>query len=54
MLSKWAQMTLDANPDMVRRRRQVHNLEDQPQVFCMSVACAFDQQAAGLIVCDTH
>ena len=53
-VSKWAQMTLDANPDMIKRRRQVHNLEDQQRVFCMPVACAFDQEANRLIVCDTQ
>ena len=53
-LSEWAQMTMDSNPDMVKRRRQVPNLEEQQKVFCMPVACAFDQEANRLIVCDTH
>ena len=53
-LSKWAQMTMDANPDMIRRRSQVQNLEDKQRVFRLPVACAFDQQANRLIVCDTH
>ena len=54
MLSKWAQMSLDANPDMVRRWRQVHDLEDQQKVFCTPAACWSNAQAAGVIVCDTH
>ena len=53
-LSRWAQMTMDANPDMIRRRSQVPNLEDQQRVFCLPVACGFDQRANRLIVCDTH
>ena len=52
-ISNWAQMSLDANPDMVRRRRQVYDLEEQQKVFRMPVACAFDQEANRLIVCDT-
>ena len=53
-VSKWAQQGLDANPDMVRRRRQVPNLEEQQKGFRMPVACAFDQEANRLVVCDTH
>jgi len=53
-ISKWAQMTYDANPDMMRRLRQVPNLEEQQKVFRMPVACTFDQQANRLIVCDTQ
>ena len=53
-VSKWAQMTIDANPDMQRRRRQMYNLEEQQRVFVMPVACAFDQTANRLIVCDTQ
>jgi len=52
-ISNWAQMSLDANPDMVRRRRQVYDLEEQQKTFRMPVACAFDQEANRLIVCDT-
>ena len=53
-VSPWAQMSIDANPDMQRRRRQVYNLEDQQRPFRMPVACAFDQEANRLIVCDTQ
>jgi DNA-binding beta-propeller fold protein YncE len=53
-ISKWAQMTLDSNPDMIKRLRQVPNLEEQLKVFRLPVACAFDQEANRLIVCDTH
>jgi hypothetical protein len=47
-------MSLDANPDMRRRRRQVHNLEEQQRRFRMPVACAFDREANRLIVCDSQ
>ena len=53
-VSKWAQMTIDANPDMQRRRRQMYDLEEQQRVFVMPVACAFDREANRLIVCDTQ
>ena len=53
-VSKWGQLSLDSNPDMVRRRRQVYNLEEQQKVFRMPVACTFDQGANRLIVCDTQ
>ncbi len=53
-VSKWAQQTIDANPDMARRRRQMYNLEEQQRVFVMPVACAFDREANRLIVCDTQ
>ena len=53
-VSKWAQQGLDANPDMIRRRRQVPNLEEQQKTFRMPVACIFDQEANRLVVCDTH
>ena len=53
-ISKWAQMSYDSNADMVKRLRQVPNLEEQLKVFRMPVACAFDQEANRLIVVDTH
>ena len=53
-ISNWAQMTLDANPDMIRRRRQVYDLEEQQKVFRMPTACTFDQENNRLIVCDTQ
>lgn len=53
-MSKWGQLSIDANPDMQRRRRQVDNLEEQQGRFRMPVACAFDQATNRLIVCDSH
>ena len=53
-MSPWGQMSIDANPDMSRRRRQVENLEEQQKLFRMPVACAFDQENNRLIVCDTQ
>ena len=51
-LSKWAQMTVDANPDMADARLRVKNPEIQ-RYFRMPVGCAFDQENNRLIVCDT-
>ena len=53
-MSKWGQFSIDANPDMQRRRRQVYNLEKQQRSFRMPVACAFDREANRLIVCDSQ
>lgn len=53
-MSPWGQMSLAANPDMQKRRRQVYDLEEQQRVFRMPVACAFDQRTNRLIVCDTQ
>jgi DNA-binding beta-propeller fold protein YncE len=53
-VSPWGQMSLSANPDMQKRRRQVYDLEEQQRAFRMPVACAFDQQTNRLIVCDTQ
>lgn len=51
-LSKWAQMSIDANPDMDKARRRLKNPEIQ-NYLRMPVACTFDQQANRLIICDT-
>jgi DNA-binding beta-propeller fold protein YncE len=53
-MSPWGQMSIDANPDMKRRRAQVYDLEQQQRAFRMPVACAFDQESNRLIVCDTQ
>ena len=52
-LSKWAQATVDANPDMAMARRRVKNPEIQ-NYFRMPVGCLFDQATNRLIVCDTQ
>ncbi|MBQ10855.1 MAG: hypothetical protein CMJ45_04825 [Planctomyces sp.] len=52
-ISKWAAMSLDANPDMNRR----HRLAKHPEVrhyFRMPSDCTFDQENNRLIVCDTQ
>ena len=53
-MSPWGQMSMDANPDMQKRRLQVYNLEEQQRSFRMPVACAFDQESNRLIVVDTQ
>ena len=53
-MSKWGQLSIDANPDMQRRRQQVYNLADEQKAFRMPVACAFDRDANRLIVCDSQ
>jgi len=52
-LSKWAEMSINSNPDMGLARRRVKNPEIQ-NYFRMPVACIFDQPTNRLIVCDTH
>ena len=51
-LSKWAQLSIAANPDMAKARRRVKNPEIQ-NYFRMPVACAFDRQNDRLLVADT-
>ena len=52
-VSKWGQMGLDANPDMVKARRRVPDLYEQQRRFVKPVACTFDRVANLLLVCDT-
>ena len=51
-LSKWAQLSINANPDMEKARRRVKNPEIQ-NYFRMPVACAFDRENDRLLVADT-
>ena len=51
-LSKWAQLSINANPDMEKARRRVKNPEIQ-NYFRMPVACAFDRANDRLLVADT-
>ena len=51
--SKWAQMSITANPDMGKGIRRLKNPEVQ-NYFRMPVSCTFDQDNDRLIVCDTH
>ena len=52
-VSKWGQMGLDANPDMVKARRRVPDLYEQQRKFVKPVACAYDRDNNLLFVCDT-
>ena len=50
-LSKWARMTLEANPDAVKRRREVPNLEVEWR-FSFPTGITFDPAKNRLIVAD--
>lgn len=52
-VSKWGQMGLDANPDMVKARRRVPDLYEQQRKFVKPVACAYDRESNRLFICDT-
>jgi len=52
-LSKWARMTLDASPDSMKRRREVHSLELEWR-FSFPTAVVFDDHYGRLIVSDTQ
>ena len=51
-LSKWAQQSIGANPDMEIARSRVKNPEIQ-NYFRMPVACIYDRAGDRLMVCDT-
>ena len=51
-LSKWAKQELDVNPDRVRARRLVKNMEPEWR-FCKPTALIFDGPTNRLIVSDT-
>jgi DNA-binding beta-propeller fold protein YncE len=51
VLSKWAQMTIDANPDMMKARRRVKSLEPQWR-FTFPVAVDFDAATDSVIVAE--
>ena len=53
-VSKWGQMSLEANPDMVKRRNQVEDMVEQQRRFRMPTGCAFDWENNRLLVCDTQ
>lgn len=53
-VSKWGAMSIDANPDMKRRRAQVYDLEEQQRKFRLPTGCAFDMENNRLFVCDTQ
>ena len=51
-ISKWAALSLEANPDMAKRHRLAKHPEVK-QYFRMPSYCAFDQATNRLLVCDT-
>ncbi len=51
-LSKWAELSIAANPDMEKARRRVKTPEIQ-NYFRMPLACTFDQASSRLLVCDS-
>ena len=52
-VSKWGQMGLDANPDMVKARRRVPDLVEQQRRFVKPAACTYDRENNLLFVVDT-
>ncbi len=53
VLSKWAQWTVDASPDIIKGRRRVQSLAPE-WVFCFPIAAVFDEEEGRLIVVDCH
>lgn len=51
VLAKWAQESIDANPDMAKMRRRVKSLEQEWR-FCYPTAVAFDTETSRLLVAD--
>ena len=52
-LSKWGQMTVDANPDYQKRRREVRSTEPE-WTFAQPTAVEFDEANNRLLVVDTQ
>ena len=52
-LSTWAQMTVDANADYIKRRREVHSTEPE-WTFAQPTAVEFDTANSRLLVMDTQ
>ena len=53
VLAKWAQESVDANPDMAQMRRRVPSLEEEWR-FCYPTALVFDAEQSRLIVADNQ
>jgi DNA-binding beta-propeller fold protein YncE len=51
VLSKWGQMSIDANPDMAKARRRVKSLEPQWR-FCFPTAVEFDPNTDSVIIAE--
>ena len=52
-VSKWGQMGLDANPDMVKARRRVPDMIEQQRKFVKPAAVTYDRDNNLLFVVDT-
>ena len=52
-LSQWAQMTVDANADYAKRRREVRTTEPE-WTFAQPVAVEWDKANGRLVVADTQ
>lgn len=52
-LSKWAEMTVDANADYMKRRREVHSTEPE-WTFAQPTAVEFDAANNRLLIVDTQ
>ncbi len=52
-VSKWGEMGLAANPDMVKARRRVPDMVEQQRKFTKPVACTYDRENELLLVVDT-
>jgi len=53
VMSKWGQQSIDANPDMMKARRRVRNLEPQYR-FCFPTAVDFNPKTDEIIVADSQ
>jgi DNA-binding beta-propeller fold protein YncE len=53
VMSKWGQQSIDANPDMMKARRRVRNLEPQ-YLFCFPTAVDFNPKTDEIIVADSQ
>ena len=53
VLSRWGKMTVEANPDTVKRRREVGNLQKEWR-FDMPRGVTFDARKSRLLVADTQ
>jgi hypothetical protein len=52
VLAKWAQESIDANPDMAKMRRRVKSLEQEWR-FCYPTSVAFDTEQSRIIIAVT-
>ena len=52
-LSRWGQMTINANPDVLKARSRVYTMEPESR-FCLPVGLAFHAEKERLVVADTQ